>query len=44
MKLHASTEIKITKVENSKNVLITEVVLLHCSIVNNNYQQNSRVM
>ena len=44
MKLHGSTEIKITKVENSKNVLITEVVLLHCSIVNNNYQQNSRVM
>ena len=23
--------------------LVTEVVLVHCNIVNNNYQQNSRV-
>ena len=23
---------------------ITEVVLVHCNIVNNNYQQNSRIL
>ena len=47
MELLGSTEIKITIVENSKNVShleITKIVLIHCSIVNDNYQQNSRVM
>ena len=46
MKLFGSTKSKITKNENAENVLnleITEVVLIHCNIVNNNYQQNSRV-
>ena len=47
MKLLASTENKITKDKNSKNVLhleITEVVLVHCDIVNNDYQQDSRIL
>ena len=47
MKLLGSTENKITKNKNGEKVLhleITEVVLVHCSIVNNYYQQNSRVL
>ena len=47
MKLLGSTENKITKDKNSENVLhleITEVVLVHCDIVNNDYQQDSRVL
>ena len=38
--------LKITKNENSENfphLEITEVVLVHCNIVNTNYQQSSRV-
>ena len=38
---------KIAKDENDENgprLDIAEVVLLHCSIVNNEYQQNSRVL
>ena len=40
-------KIKITKNENGENVLhhqITEVVLVHSNIVNNDYQQDSRVL
>ena len=40
MKLLGSTKSKITKGENGDNVPhleITEVVLIHCSIVNNDY-------
>ena len=47
MKLLGSTENKITKDKNGKNVLhleITEVALVHCHIVNNDYQQDSRVL
>ena len=47
MKLLGSTKSKLTENENSENVLhleITEVVLIHCNIVNNNYQQYSRVL
>ena len=47
MKLLGSTKIKITKNENGENVPrleITEVVLINCNVVNNSYQQNSRVM
>ena len=47
MKLLGSTKSKITKDENGENVPhleITEVVLIHCNIVNNNYQQDSRVL
>ena len=47
MKLLGSTENKITKDKNGENVLhieITEVVLVHCNMVNNDYQQDSRVL
>ena len=47
MKLLGSTKSKITKDENSANVArleITKVVLVHCNIVNNYYQQDSRVL
>ena len=47
MKLLGSTKSKINKDENGENVPyleITEVVLTHCNIVNNDYQQNSRVL
>ena len=47
MKLLGSTENKTTKDKNGKNVPhleITEVVLVHCNIVNNDYQQDSRVL
>ena len=40
MKLLGSTKSKITKDENSENeprLEITEVVLMHCNIVKNNY-------
>ena len=46
MKLLGSTKCKITKYENGKNVLhseITEVILVHFNIVNNDYQEDSRV-
>ena len=46
MKLLDSTENKITKDKNGENVPhleIKEVVLVHCNIVNNDYQQDSRV-
>ena len=45
MKLLGSAKSKITKDENGKHVphlQITEVVLVHCNIVNNKYQQNSK--
>ena len=47
MKLLGSTKSKITKDENHENVLyleITEVILIHCNVVHNSYQQNSRVL
>ena len=47
MKLLGSTENKITKDKNGENVPhleTTEVVLVHCNIVNNDYQQDSRVL
>ena len=47
MKLLGSNENKITKDKNGENVPhleITEVVLVHCNIVNNDYQQDSRVL
>ena len=47
MKLLGSTKNKKTKDKNSENVPhleITEVVLVHCNIVNNDYQQDSRVL
>ena len=47
MKLLGSSENKITKDKNGKNVPhleITVVALVHCDIVNNDYQQDSRVL
>ena len=47
MKLLGSTESKITKDKNSENIPhleIAELVLIHCNIVNKNYQQNSRTL
>ena len=47
MKLLGSTKSKINKDKNGENLSyleITEVVLIHCYIVNNNYQQHSRVL
>ena len=47
MKLLGITKNKITKDKNGENVPhldITEVVLVHCNIVNNDYQQHSRVL
>ena len=47
MKFRGSNESKINKDKNYENVPhleITEVVLVHCNIVNNDYQQNSRVL
>ena len=46
MKLLGSTENKITKYKNGENVPhleITEIVLAHGNIANNDYQQDSRV-
>ena len=47
MKLFGSTKIKITNDKNGYYVLhlkITEVVLIHCNIVNNDCHQDSRVL
>ena len=47
MKLLGHTENKITKDKNSESVRhleITEVVLVHYNIVNNDYHQDSRVL
>ena len=46
MKLLGSSENKITKDKNRENLNfdITDVVLVHCNIVNNDYQQVSRVL
>ena len=47
MKLLESTKSKITKDKNGEIVLhskITEVVLIHFNIINNDYQEDSRVL
>ena len=47
MKLLGSTKSKITKGKNGEIVShseITEVILIHCNVVYNNYQQDSRVL
>ena len=47
MKLLESTKNKITEDKNGENVPhleITEVVLVHCNMVNNDYQHDSRVL
>ena len=47
MKLLGSIESKITKDKNGENVPnleIIELVLVHCNLVNNDYQQDSRIL
>ena len=47
MKLLESAKINIIKDENSENVPcleITEIVLIHCNVVRNSYQQNLRAL
>ena len=47
IKLLGNTKNKITKDKNGGNILhleITEVVLVHCNTVNNDYQEDSRVL
>ena len=47
MKLLGSTESKITKDKNGENVPhleIVELVQVHCNLVNNDYQQDSRIL
>ena len=42
IKLLRCTKTKITKDKNDKNMPLTEVVLVHCNIVNSDSQQDSR--
>ena len=47
MKLLGSTKSKITKDKNGENVphvKVVELVLVHCNLVTNDYQQNSRIL
>ena len=47
MKLLGSTKSKITKdknVENVPHLEIVELVLVHCNLVNNDYQKDSRIL
>ena len=47
MKLLGRTVSKINKDKNGENVPhleVAEVVLFHCNLVNNDYQQNSRIL
>ena len=47
MKLFGSSKSKITKDENGEdvpNLEVVEVVLVHCNLVNNDYQQESRIL
>ena len=47
MKLLGSTESKIAKDKNGENVPnleISQVVLVYCNLVNNDYQQDSRML
>ena len=46
MKLLGSTKSRRDKGKNCENfpLEITEVVLVHCNLINDNYQQNSRIL
>ena len=47
MKLLGSSESKITKDNNSENkphLEIVDLVLVHCNLVNKDYQQDSRIL
>ena len=44
---HGNTDNKITRDKNGENIphlQVTEVLLVHCSIFNNDYQQDSRIL
>ena len=46
MKLLGSADSKITKDKNGENVPhleVAELILIHCNLVNNDYQQDSRI-
>ena len=47
MKLLGRAESKITKDKNGENIPhleVVELVLVHCNLVNNDYQQDSRIL
>ena len=47
MKLLGNTECKVTKDKDGENVPhleIVELVLVHCNIISNNYQRDSRIL
>ena len=47
MKLLGSSESKITKDKNGEDLSqleVVELLLVHCSLVNNDYQQDSRIL
>ena len=47
MKLLGSTESKITEDKNGDNVPhleVVELVLVHCNLLNNEYQQDSKIL
>ena len=47
MKLLGSTESKITKDKNGEQIPhleVVELVIVHCNIINNNYQRDSRIL
>ena len=47
MKLLGSAESRITKGKNGENVPhweVVELVLIHCNLVDNDYQQDSRIL
>ena len=47
MKLLGSIESKITKDKNGENaphLEVVELVLVHCNLINNHYQQDSRIL
>ena len=44
IKLFGSNESKITQDKNGENVLNLEITEVHCNIINNNYQQDLRVL
>ena len=47
MKLLGSTESKTTKNKNGENIPnleVAELVLIHCNLVNNGYQQDSKIL
>ena len=47
MKLLGTAESKITKGKNGENaprLEVVELVLVHCNLVNNDYQQDSRIL